>query len=67
MIIKNPELIKTIKEFYRIDEQFEKEYKQWKENLQKPQESQATKYLFFGFLILVAVGFIAGNIYLSTL
>ena len=31
------------------------------------QESQATKYLFFGFLILVAVGFIIGNIYLSTL
>ena len=31
------------------------------------QESQATKYLFFRFLILVAVGFIVGNIILSTL
>ena len=30
-------------------------------------ESQATKYLFFGFLILVAVGFIVGDIILSTL
>lgn len=30
-------------------------------------ESQATKYLFFGFLILLVVGFIVGDIILSSI
>ena len=52
---------KTFKDLARYDNEDEPIIETYQ------QESQATKYLFFGFLILVAVGFIVGNIILSTL
>ena len=52
---------KTFKDLARYDNEDEPIIETYQ------QESQATKYPFFGFLILVAVGFIVGNIILSTL
>lgn len=68
-----------IKEIERISKKVMKDYNKTFKDLAKydnedepiietyQQESQAIKYLFFGFLILVAVGFIIGNCYLRTL